>query len=665
MRHDKQLTITILQRPVAKCLPLLLLIIAFVAAPVQAGWWDNLVSSFGNSNLQSTSVGGVTPLTVDEAYQFSYSQPKPGLLKLIWQMPEDGYYLYRDKIKIHTGDTIEVVDILKAEAVEKEDAIYGRSWVYFNGAEVLVALQSLNGENTDVTFKVEYQGCWEGGICYPPEKKTVTLSGIPGKAPLLQNSLSTSELSAPQSNSFWSNNAGFDLSLTDQSRFADALKSSSLLVTLGLFFLAGLALSLTPCIFPMIPILSSVIVGHQAGAAATSSANQGTNTRRSFFYSCVYVLFMALTYTIAGVIAGLFGANIQAAFQNVWIISLFSLMFILFALSMFGIFQFQVPVALQNKLANLSRRQRGGRFTGVASMGVLSALIVGPCVAAPLAGALIYIGQTGDPYLGGAALFSLSIGMGIPLILIGTSAGKILPKAGHWMEQIKAAFGVMMLLMAIWMLDRILPPAVIMGLLGALLTFTAIFMKALDSLPIGSSIAARLGKGTGLLLLVYGLSLLIGLAAGGSSLIRPLAVLSTGFSNSNSNSITSGTRQRTPQAPFAKVTSLEQLQPRLDAAKLAGQPVMLDFYADWCITCKELEAFVFVDDQVQQQFSRFSLIKVDVTANDDAAKTLYDYYNIIGPPALIFYDNTGQIRANQTLIGVPEVADFVSHLKKI
>ena len=651
---------TLLPGCTPRLLAVLLLLLSAVSLPGQAGWWDNLIDGInGNSN----GVGGAAPLTVDEAYRFSYSQPQPGVLKLNWQMPEDGYYLYRDKIRILAGETIEVTDIRKPAAVEKEDAIYGRSWVYFNSAEVLVALRSLNGSSGEVAFKVEYQGCWEGGICYPPERKTISLASLPADAPSLDSvsmagsNANTGSATPPLSTTALKTDPGFNLSLTDQSRFADALQSDNLLVTLALFFLAGLALSLTPCVFPMIPILSSVIVGHQSGSVAADAS--ATGTAKSFFYSSVYVFFMALTYTVAGVFAGLFGANIQAAFQNPWIISIFSLMFVLFALSMFGLFQFQMPPTIQNRLARLSRRQRGGRFAGVATMGVLSALIVGPCVAAPLAGALIYIGQTGDPWLGGAALFSLSIGMGIPLILIGTSAGKLLPKAGHWMEQIKAAFGVIMLLMALWMLDRILSPEVIMGLLGALLIVTAIFMKALDSLPVDSSPATRISKGAGILLLVYGLSLLVGLAAGSNSLIRPLAGLGSGFGSGFAAS------RSVQPTPFVKMTSLEQLQPSLEAARQAGQPVMLDFYADWCVTCKELESFVFVDDQVQQEFGRFKLIKVDVTANDEAAKALYRNYDIIGPPALIFYDTRGQILADKTLIGVPEVDDFVSHLRQI
>lgn len=595
--------------------------------------------SVANANLWESLTGQKSqgPLPVEEAYLFSYSQPEPGLLILQWTMPESDYYLYRDQIKLHTDGQVEIVDIQKGLTVGKEDAIYGQSQVYYNEAEFRVAVQQSAGGNPDPEIKVEYQGCWDGGICYPPQTQPVQLISVPTQAPPLAPLGSSTQPSVVESNSL-------EFSLTDQRRFSDVLASGSFTITLLLFFLAGLALSLTPCVFPMIPILSSVIVGHGGKV----------RTRQAFGYSSLYVLAMAITYTLAGVAAGLFGANIQAAFQNPWIISTFSLMFVVFAFSMFGFFEIQMPTALQNRLANLSRSQQGGRGASVFVMGVLSALIVGPCVAAPLAGALVYIGQTGDPILGGAALFSLSLGMGVPLIIIGTSAGKLLPKAGHWMVHIKAGFGVIMLLMAIWMLDRIVPPTMTVLLVSAVLIISSIYLKALDRLPEGSLGWLKLGKGFGVLMLIYGTSLLVGVAAGNASLLKPLAGVVTGSATSASSLL-----------PFAKVTSLDQLRPLVEQARTQGRPVMLDFYADWCITCKELESFVFVDPSVQAEFQRFTLIKVDVTANDDAAIALNKEYDLIGPPAQIFYDPQGNLLKEKTLIGVPTVADFVSLLRSI
>ncbi|MFT6914237.1 MAG: thiol:disulfide interchange protein DsbD [Motiliproteus sp.] len=601
-----------------------LMLSVLLVTPANADWWESLTGPDEG------------PLAVEDAYHFSYSQPEPGLLVLDWEMP-DGYYLYRDKIQLHTADKVDVVDIKKGAAIEKQDPIYGRTWVYFNSAEVRAAIQQGPSGEVNPDIQVEYQGCRDGGICYPPVTKTLSLKALPQTAALLAQAPGGSPPATTTTRYL-------DLSLTDQQPFVSALSSGGYPLTLLLFFVAGLALSLTPCVFPMIPILSTVIVGHQGHAT----------TRQAFVYSCVYVLFMALTYTLAGIAAGLFGANIQAAFQNPWIISAFSVMFVAFALSMFGFFEIQVPAAIQNRLSLLSQRQRGGRLFGVAVMGVLSALIVGPCVAAPLAGALVYIGQTGDPILGGAALFSLSLGMGLPLIAIGTSAGKLLPKAGHWMVTIKAAFGVLMLLMAIWMLDRIVPAVVTMLLLATVLVITAIYLKVLERLPTGSGRWPPFGKGIGVLLLVYGVSLLLGAAAGNTSLISPLAGVLAGES-----------RTAQPLAVFTKVTSLEQLQPILASAKAANQPVMLDFYADWCVSCKELEAFVFVDAEVQEQFRRFTLIKVDVTANDAAAIALNKAYGLIGPPALILYDQQGLVQADRMLIGVPDVDDFVAWLKSI
>mgnify|MGYP003672820404 FL=1 len=595
--------------------------------------------SVANANLWESLAGQKPqgPLPVEEAYLFSYSQPEPGLLILQWTMPESDYYLYRDQIKLHTDGQVEIVDIQKGLTVGKEDAIYGQSQVYYNEAEFRVAVQQSAAGNPDPEIRVEYQGCWDGGICYPPQTQPVQLISVPTQAPPLTPADSSAQPAVVESNAL-------EFSLTDQRRFSDVLASGSFTITLLLFFLAGLALSLTPCVFPMIPILSSVIVGHGGKVS----------TRQAFGYSSIYVLAMAITYTLAGVAAGLFGANIQAAFQNPWIISTFSLMFVVFAFSMFGFFEIQMPTALQNRLANLSRSQQGGRGASVFVMGVLSALIVGPCVAAPLAGALVYIGQTGDPILGGAALFSLSLGMGVPLIIIGTSAGKLLPKAGHWMVHIKAGFGVIMLLMAIWMLDRIVPPTMTVLLVSAVLIISSIYLKALDRLPEGCLGWLKLGKGFGVLMLIYGTSLLVGVAAGNASLLKPLAGVVTGSATSASSLL-----------PFAKVTSLDQLRPLVEQARTQGRPVMLDFYADWCITCKELESFVFVDPSVQAEFQRFTLIKVDVTANDDAAIALNKEYDLIGPPAQIFYGPQGNLLTEKTLIGVPKVADFVSLLRSI
>ncbi|MCW8884458.1 MAG: protein-disulfide reductase DsbD [Motiliproteus sp.] len=591
-----------------------------------------MVSSYSAQASLFDKLGGSDgPLDVDDAYHFSAVESSPGIYRLSWDI-EDDYYLYRDKIKVKPSEKVEVVGSTYSDSEEKDDPLFGKVQVYYKQANVDLQLKSLQPGAVDETLKIEYQGCWDGGICYPPVTKEIVVKQVPATL-----------ISVVESAPTGSDNSS--LSLTDQRQFINALSSGNLLLTLGLFFVAGLALSLTPCVFPMVPILAGVIAGQK-----------GCTSKRAFWLSVVYVLAMSVTYTVAGIIAGLFGENLQAAFQNPWIISSFSLLFVVFSGAMFGFYQFEMPVSVQNRLNRMSRSQQGGDLAGVAMMGFLSALIVGPCVAAPLAGALIFIGQTGDPLLGGSALFVLSLGMGLPLILIGTTAGKLMPKAGAWMNTVKAIFGVVMLLMAVWMLDRIVPATVTMVLLGVILVVSAIYLRALDSLSDSAHGLQRLGKGVGILLLIYGGSLLVGAAGGNQSVVYPLkGVIGSGTAGA-----------ATQQLPtFTKVTSYNALEPLLAASKKQNRPVLLDFYADWCVSCKELEFYTFADKAVQQQMDRFTLVKVDVTANDQAAKDLYKRYKIVGPPALVFYDQGGALLNEKMLVGVPTPQEFVNHLKKI
>lgn len=598
-----------------------------VSPSAQAGLFDQAANPFGSSG----------PVDVEEAFVFGFVQEGDNRLQLNWTMPDD-YYLYRDRMEIKPGDGIELIERSNAPAESKEDPLFGKVFVYHNRADVDLTLGSIAGQSVDGTVEVTYQGCWEGGICYPPVTKTVQLSGIgPFVAP--PPVASTVQVDAQEAFSSAAINE------TEQDRFARLLGGDDLFLTLGAFFLAGLALSLTPCVFPMIPILSSIIAGQ----------GRHITTGKAFSLSLVYVLSVSLTYTVAGVVAGLFGENLQAAFQNPWIIGSFAGLFVLLSLSMFGFYDLQLPNSWQTRLNNMSSHQKGGTVTGAAVMGLLSALIVGPCMAAPLAGALIYIGQSGDPVMGGTALFSLSMGMGVPLLLVGVSAGKLLPKAGIWMESVKAGFGVMLLLLAIWMLDRIVATEVTMLLTAGVLIASAIFMHALDRLPEPSGGWLRIWKGVGVIMLIYGSALLIGALSGNRSMIYPLQGVAVGV----------GQVAATPALPFKKVTSPAQLDQLLAEAKRSGKPVMLDFYADWCISCIELETYTFADRNVQVALSGFELIKVDVTSNDADAKALNKEYGVIGPPALIFFDPQGELHKNMTLIGVAEPEDFVAHLSRL
>jgi thiol:disulfide interchange protein DsbD len=411
------------------------------------------------------------------------------------------------------------------------------------------------------------------------------------------------------------------------------------------FFIAGLLLAFTPCVLPMLPILSGIIVGQ----------GDRLTTLRAFWLSLIYVLAMAVTYTVAGVLAGLFGQNLQAAFQNPWIISGFVLIFILLALSMFGFYELQLPGRLQTRLAEASNRQQGGQLWGVAVMGFLSALIVGPCVAPPLMAALIVIGSSGDAVLGGAALFSLAIGMGVPLLLFGISAGKLVPKAGAWMDAVKAVFGVGLLGLAIWMLERILPGGLIMLLWGALAVGCGIYLGALERIETGSSGWKRLWKSLGIILLVAGILEIVGAAAGGDYWLRPLESL---------RSVT-GTAAVESRAEFQRIKSVDDLEQALARAGNSGNGAMLDFYADWCVECIRMERNTFPEEGVQQKLDQLLLLQADVTANDEVDQQLMKSFGIIGPPAILFFDRSGQEMKAFRLVGYFEAEEFTDHLQQV
>jgi thiol:disulfide interchange protein DsbD len=437
--------------------------------------------------------------------------------------------------------------------------------------------------------------------------------------------------------------------LSEQCAVVDTLKKDSLWLTIGSFLGMGLLLAFTPCIFPMIPILSGLIVGH----------GHKITTGRAFMLSLSYVLASALAYTAFGVLAGLFGKNLQALFQDPTIIVAFSLVFVALALSMFDLFTFQVPGFLQSRLSHWSDRQKPGTLLGAAVMGGLSALIVGPCVAAPLAGTLIYIGQTGDAFLGGVALFSLGLGMGLPLLVIGASAGRLLPRAGNWMNTVRAGFGVGLLAIAVWLLDRILPPAVTMVLWSLLLIVPAIYMGAIDALPVNASGWHRLFKGLGIAMLAYGILLLIGVAANQTDPLQPLRGLKDA-------PLSKAAKVDQPEGLlFKRVTSLKELKTALKAASQRGQSVMLDFYADWCVSCKEMERYTFHDPSVINALGPFVLLKADVTDNSDDNQALMKYFNLIGPPATLFFGPDGEEQRSLRVIGFMEANDFVAQIQKV
>lgn len=572
---------------------------------------------------------GQTVLSPDEAFIFHATAIDSQTISAQWQIA-DNIYMYRDKFRFDVikGD-IRLGQPQLPAGKKKYDESFGDTEVYYNDALITVPVIRNTGPAQTISLQVHYQGCVEDSFCYPPIKKTVELT-----LPQL------TKAAFPASTEGSSNIEAF---VSEQDQLAATIASGSLWLIVAIFFGLGLALAFTPCVFPMIPILSGIIVGQ----------GKQITTTHAFLLSLVYVLAMALTYTVAGVLAGLFGANLQAAFQNPWIISGFVLIFIALSLSMFGFYALQMPSAIQNRLTQLSNSQKGGSFIGVGIMGVLSALIVGPCVAAPLAGALIYIGNSGDAVLGGLALFAMSLGMGAPLLAIGASAGKLLPKAGAWMDGVKAVFGVLLLAVAVWMLERIVPGFVTMLLWSLLFIFSAVYLGALDRL---SDIGGwqRFRKGCGIALLIYGIFVMLGAVSGGDDVTRPL----------HGSNLFGVRAQAAHELEFKPVKSVADLQRKVAAASQRGMPVMLDFYADWCLSCKEMEKYTFSDPAVQQSLRNVLLLQADVTANDEIDQALLKHFSIYGPPSIMFYDGQGIERKPYRIVGFMEADQFKQHVDK-
>ncbi|HKE49478.1 MAG TPA: protein-disulfide reductase DsbD, partial [Rhodanobacteraceae bacterium] len=490
--------------------------------------------------------------------------------------------------------------------------------------------------------EAEYQGCQENGICYPVMTKAVSVEMPAATA----QELAAAKLPSPAPGGAASPASGRGESTGGQSEeqaLAANLSSGNRWLALLSFFGFGLLLAFTPCVFPMIPILSGIIAG----------SGENISTQRAFVLSVVYVLATCVIFTLAGVIAGVAGANLQAAFQKPWILWSFAILFVLLSLSMFGFYELQLPSAWQSKIADISNKQKGGSLIGVAVMGLLSALIVGPCVAPPLAAAVLYISQTHDPVFGGLALFVLSLGMGAPLVVFGTAAGKFLPRAGAWMDAVKGVFGVLFLGLAIWMLARILDAFWIMLMSGALLIASAVYLGALERLPDGASGWRRLWKALGIVLLVAGAAEIVGAAAGGRDVTQPLAGV---FARNG--------EPAEKVLAFKTIKSSEDLDRVLEGALKAGKPVILDFYADWCVSCKEMEKFTFSRADVQQALSGFILLKADVTANDETDQALLKRFALFGPPATIFFSHGDEQRPLR-LIGFEKAEDFIARIGKL
>lgn len=574
------------------------------------------------------------PPLVEEAFQFSAEVDDSNTIIARWQVME-GNYLYRDKLRFEVvgNDNVRIGNFILPQGENKNDETFGLVQVYPHDLALKLPL-SRPQATQQITLRAYFQGCSETfGICYPPSQQQVDLI-------LPAATASTADTAVPTVAGTVSSNGN---PLSEQDRLAQKLAEDNLWQIFFGFLGLGLLLTFTPCVLPMIPILSSIIIGE----------GEKVTTRRAFSLSLVYVLAMSLTYTAAGMLTGLAGENLQSLFQTPWVLGSFSLLFVLLALSMFGLYDLQLPQTLQQRLHQLSHRQRGGSYVGVAVMGLLSALIVGPCLAPPLAAALIFIGQHADPMLGGLALFALSIGMGIPLLIIGTSAGSLLPRAGDWMNSIKAVFGVLLLGLAIWMLERIVPGWISLLLWGGLLIVCAVYMGALNSLQIDASGWSKLYKGLGLILLVFGVMLIIGGASGSDNRWQPLQHIAA---NSDASSASQ------PRLQFTPVNNLAELEARLNST---AQPVMLDFYADWCTDCKTMEQTTFRDPAVVAALAEYQLLKLDMTDNTKAHQQMLQALQVFGPPTMLFFSARGEEWRDYRLVGHIKADAMLQHLSRL
>jgi thiol:disulfide interchange protein DsbD len=579
-------------------------------------------------------------LPVEQAFKLAVDIVDKDTLRASFTVAEN-YYLYRDKIKFSLkGEGASIASVTLPKGEIKSDPNFGDTEVYHHSFQATIKLKREGNGEQAVSLAAVYQGCSEKGICYPPVQKVSALTLPTAAAVEAAQQAATipgAEMTVPVK--------FVEAPGSESSRIGALFKGGSFWLIMVSFFGFGLLLALTPCVFPMIPILSGIIVGQ--GHALTKS--------RAFGLSLAYVLGMALTYAAVGVAAGMSGTLLSSALQNPWVLGGFARIFVALAFSMFGFYELQMPSFIQSRFNEASNRVKGGSAAGVFVMGALSAVIVGPCVAAPLAGALLYISQTRDMVLGGSALFSLALGMGAPLLLVGVSAGALLPKAGGWMEAVKSFFGVLLLGMAIWLVSPVISPAVNMLLWAGLLIVSAIYLHALDPLPHPVRGYAKFWNGVGVVALIVGVALLIGVLSGNRDMLQPLSGLRAEGAVAKSGG--EGTLK------FDRVKNVAELESRLKQA--SGKVVMLDFFADWCVSCKELERFTFGDAQVKAMLRDAVLLQADVTANSEDDKALLKKFGLFGPPGIVFFDKSGKELSDGRVVGYEPPEKFITTLNAI
>ncbi|MCX7194139.1 MAG: protein-disulfide reductase DsbD [Proteobacteria bacterium] len=608
----------------------LLLLFCFVAPLSHADSFLDKLPAFGSKQQP-------TFLPPDQAFNLDVQVRDAHTLQANFAVTP-GYYLYRDKVNFTVaGEAAKITAINFPEGELKQDPNFGETRVFHHPFQVEIVLD--RAVVSLITLNASYQGCSEQGLCYPSQDKVLKIDPSDRKPPATAVENGQPQTANPENRKQKTENIAPQ---TENSQIAELFKHGSFWLIISFFFGAGLLLALTPCVFPMIPILSGIIVGR--GHKITKM--------HAFILSLSYVLGMSVTYAAAGVAAGLSGDLISNALQTPWVLGGFAAIFVLLSLSMFGFYELQLPSNWQSKLSDTSNRLHGGHLSGVFAMGALSAVIMGPCVAAPLAGALLYIGQTHDAFLGGVALFVLALGMGAPLLLIGTSAGVLLPKAGAWMDGVKRFFGVLLLALAIWIIQPLLPASVQMLLWGILLVLSASYLRVLESLPHNARGRHKLLKGFGLLALLLGVAYLVGALSGARDVLRPLdAVCAVCKADTQ------------PALSFLRIKDLDELEGKLKQAD--GKIVMLDFYADWCVSCKEMERFTFADQSIQAKLKSVIVLQADVTANSQSDKDLLKKFGLYGPPGILFFDAKGHEMSDLRIVGYQDAAEFMNTLQRV
>ena len=573
-------------------------------------------------------VAAAEPLQPEQAFKFSLRAADARTLEATWHIAP-GYYLYREKFKFAptaapAAGKVKLGTPQFPPGKVKDDEFFGKVETYRDEVKIMLPIEA--GDATSVTLTGTAQGCADIGVCYPPLDQQATAQLVNQASSVVTGAVAKEDRTKVNS---IGNGEG-----DESSRIQKLLRNASLWTLLLFFFGSGAALAFTPCMFPLVPIISGLIVGHG------HSISRG----RAIFLSAGYVLGMAVTYSLFGVAAGLSGTLLSSALQNGWVLSAFAGLFVALALSMFGFYELQLPGFLQTRLSAEASHQQGGSLHGVLLMGALSAIIVGPCVAAPLAGLLLYIASTGDALLGGGALFVMALGMGLPLMLAGASARHWLPKPGPWMTAVSQGFGVLFLGLAIWLVTPVISPLAQMLAWSTLLIFASIYLHALDPLPPHAHGWQKFGKGLGVLALLIVAALLAGALAGTRDPLQPLAFLRT----QTQDGAAGVTR-------FERIKSLSELETRLVSAK---RPVMLDFYADWCVSCKEMERYTFSDPAVTASMKKMLLLQADVTANDAEDRALLQHFQLFGPPGIVFFTPGGKEVAGLRVVGYQDASQF-------